>query len=86
MPLNKEIKPIIYGTKTYLHNYFKLVNTLLIQIDLFETIDGTLTCTTTLSQSGPGSNVNEGVTPHSSKLQQWNLTRGCSWVSYIEHT
>ena len=33
-------------------------------------------------QSGPGSNSNEGVIPHSSKFQNWNLSTRWSLISY----
>ena len=42
-------------------------------------IDGALTVTTTLGQSGPGSN---GSNPHSPYLQNWSFTTRCSLVSY----
>ena len=48
-------------------------------------MDGILTGITILSQSGPGSNGNEGVTPHSQEIQKWNLTTGCSFVAYSEY-
>ena len=44
--------------------------------------DGTLTGTTTLGQSGPGSNGNEWAAPHSSKLQDLGFTIKCSLMLY----
>ena len=46
-------------------------------------LGGTLTGTTTPGQSAPGSNGSERVTSHSPKLQDLNLTFGCSLVSYL---
>ena len=40
--------------------------------------------TTTLSQSGPGSNVSERVTPHTPDVQNWDFTIRCSLVPYPE--
>ena len=45
-------------------------------------IDMTLTITTILSQSGPGSNGSIRVTLHSPKLQTWILSPRFSFVSY----
>ena len=45
-------------------------------------MDGTLTSTTTLRQSGPGSNGNEGVNPQSIDLYDRSLIMKCSFVSF----
>ena len=48
-------------------------------------IDGTLTGTATLGQSGPVNNGNERCTPHYSELQNWNLITRYSLLSYWGH-
>ena len=47
--------------------------------------DGTLLSTITPSQSGPGSNDNEGIS-HSPYLQNWSLATRCRLVSYRGHS
>ena len=51
--------------------------------DLFDAWIGTLRGTNTLTQSGAGSNGDEGVTPHTPDLQNWNATTRCSSVLYL---
>ena len=48
----------------------------------FKQIHGTLTGTTMLNQSGPGSHSNEGETWYSPKLQNWSLITGWSLASF----
>ena len=45
-------------------------------------IDRTLTETTTLGQSGPGNNGDEGVL----HIPDWSLTIRCSLMSYSGHS
>ena len=61
-----------------------LSNTNQIQTFIWQT-DRTIAVITTLGLSGPGSNGNKGVTPHSPDLQNWNLTIGYNLVSYPKH-
>ena len=53
--------------------------------NLFDLYDRVLTGTTTMGQSGPGSNGNEEETQHSLDLPNWSLTIWCSVVSYSGH-
>ena len=51
---------------------------LIIFQQIYLTLGGTLTGTTTPSKCGYVSSGNEGVTSHLSELQKWSLTNGCS--------
>ena len=84
--------PMLYAVSLILKMILLLNRAGVVELDLtcfiqiYLTLNGTLTGTTTPGQSEHGSNGNERVTLYSQELQNWSLTTRGSLVSYLVYS